>query len=268
MPAPATSVQLYSLHAELDADLDGALGRLAQIGFDTVEAFDFPRRVQELKAAFARYGLSSPTAHARLIDGEDDSPDKLLTDAGAQATFQAATELGIKTVIEPWVEPARWQDRDEVMRTAAALNALAEPAAQHGLRVGYHNHDHELRSHIDGRPALELFAAELSPEVVLELDLYWAYAAGADLPELLANLGARVTAVHIKDGPMRPGITAGELPEDQCPAGEGDVPLLAAIGAARSSRLNVIEFDHFSGDIFEGIAASYRYLADNAGARS
>ena len=52
MPTPEISVQLYSIHAALDADLDGSLGRIADIGLRTVEAFDFVRRADQLKASF------------------------------------------------------------------------------------------------------------------------------------------------------------------------------------------------------------------------
>lgn len=41
MSAPAISVQLYSIHEALDADLDGSLARLAGVGLQTVEAFSF-----------------------------------------------------------------------------------------------------------------------------------------------------------------------------------------------------------------------------------
>ena len=98
-----------------------------------------------------------------------------------------------------------------------------------GLRVGYHNHDAELSSIIDGRPALEVFADLLDPTVALEVDLYWAAAGGQNPAELVGRLGDRVQAVHVKDGPMRPGISAAQLPTDQTPAGQGDVPLAAAL---------------------------------------
>lgn len=57
MPTPQISVQLYSLHAELDDDLDGSLAKLADIGLTTVEAFDFVRRADALRSSFDRYGL-------------------------------------------------------------------------------------------------------------------------------------------------------------------------------------------------------------------
>jgi sugar phosphate isomerase/epimerase len=129
-----------------------------------------------------------------------------------------------------------------------------------GLQVGYHNHDHEFTAQIDGRPALEVFADLLDPSVRLEIDLYWATAGGSDLVPLLQRLGDRVVAVHVKDGPMRPGISARELPNDQQPAGRGDVPLAAVLSAGLDIPYAVIEFDHYEGDIFAGIAESYAFL--------
>lgn len=261
MATPKISLQLYSIHEALDADLDGSLGRLADIGFTTVEAFDFVRRADALKESFAKHGLDSPTAHAILIEDEGvATPDGLLTVPPAEETFAAAAILGIKVVIDPFVAPDRWTTSEDVDRNAERLNARAVQAAEHGLRVGYHNHDHELSTLIDGRTALEVFAERLDPSVALEVDLYWATAGGADPVALLDRLGDRVIAVHVKDGPMRPGISARELPTDQQPAGQGDVPLAAVLGADTAIEYAVIEFDHYEGDIFEGIAESYRFL--------
>jgi sugar phosphate isomerase/epimerase len=267
MPKPAISVQLYTIHTNIADDLDGSLKRLADLGFTNVEAFNFPPRVDEYKAAFEAYGLAAPTAHAVLIEADADTPDKLLSVPTPEATFEAATALGIQTVIDPYVPPTKWQDRDDVLRSAAVLNERAELAKTFGLSVGYHNHDHELRSIIDGQTALELFASELDPAVMLEVDLYWATASGQDPIALLQRLGDRVKAVHIKDGPMREGIIAAEgLPTDQCPAGQGDVPLAAALAAGTAIDYAVIEYDHYEGDTFEGIAASRAFLVDTLGA--
>lgn len=260
MPTPEISVQLYSVVKPLEADLDGTLGRLADIGLRNVEAFDFVRRVEALKSSFARHGLSAPTAHAILIEEDVATPDGLLTVPSADEVFTAAAELGVSIVIDPFVPPSRWGNLDDVKRSADRLQERASQAATYGLRVGYHNHDHELRSSIDGRTALEVFADLLDPTVAFEVDLYWATAGGQDPAELLRRLGDRVVAVHAKDGPMRPEISATQLPTDQVPAGQGDVPLAAAIAAGSSIRYAVIEFDHYAGDIFDGVASSFDYL--------
>lgn len=266
MPAPEISVQLYSIHKALDADLDGSLGRLAEIGLTTVEAFNFVSRADELKTSFDRYGLTAPTAHAILIERDVKTPDGLLTVPPVEETFAAAQTLGVQVVIDPFVPPERWGTLDDVQRSADRLNEVAAQAAEHGLRVGYHNHEHELTSVIDGTPALEVFAGLLDPAVLLELDLYWAAASGVDPVQLLGRLGDRVHAVHVKDGPMREGITSRALPEDQLPAGQGDVPLTLSLRAAPSVKYAVIEFDHYAGDVFTGIAESHAYLTSTLAA--
>lgn len=260
MTTPQISVQLYSVNRPLVEDLNGTLGRLADIGFTNVEAFDFVRRVDELKRSFAQHGLSAPTGHAILIDENAATPDGILTAPTAEETFEAAVALGIETVIDPYVAPADWASLHAVERTAARLNERAQQAAGYGLRVGYHNHDHELTSMIDGTPALEVFATYLDPAVVLEVDLYWATAGGQDAAALLTRFGERVQAVHVKDGPMHGHVSTTQMPTDQVPAGQGDVPLAAALAAGENIRYAVIEFDSYRGDIFDGISASYAYL--------
>ncbi len=222
MTTPEISVQLYSIHPELAADLDGSLGKIAEIGLRTVEAFDFVRQVDALKAAFDKYGLKAPTAHAIMIeDAGVKTPDGLLSVPPPEETFAAANALGVEVVIDPFVAPDRWATLDDVKRNADKLNERAAQAKEYGLKVGYHNHDHELTTKIDGRPALEVFAGLLDPAVLLEVDLYWAAAGGADLIPLLQGFGDRVIAVHVKDGPLRPGISARRTPDGPEPRRSG-----------------------------------------------
>jgi sugar phosphate isomerase/epimerase len=253
----------------LDQDLNGALGRIAAIGLRNVEAFDFVRRADALKESMDRHGLSAPTAHAIIIEDEGvTTPDGLLSVPPAEETFDAAARLGVQVVIDPFVAPSRWTSLSDVQRNAESLNARATQAASHWLQVGYHNHDHELSSQIDGRPALEVFADLLDPTVLLEVDLYWAAASGVDPVDLVQRLGDRVHAVHVKDGPMRPDITTRPMPQDQLPAGRGDVPLKAALSASTNLAYAVIEFDHYEGDIYEGITDSYKFLSSTLGESS
>ena len=100
MTTPQISVQLYSIHADLDADLDGSLGKLADIGFTTVEAFDFVRRADALKASFDRYGLTSPTAHAVLVENDAKTPDGLLSRPPTEEVFAAARVLELQLLID------------------------------------------------------------------------------------------------------------------------------------------------------------------------
>ncbi|AMM31229.1 xylose isomerase [Sinomonas atrocyanea] len=240
------SVQLYSVRDAIEADLPGTIARLAEIGYTQVEPYNFAARAEELAAAFAEHGITAPTAHAPLLSADQDE------------IFAAAKRLGIGTVIDPYLPAEHWQDEATIRDTAARLNAAAKKGAEHGIRVGYHNHDWEISSTIGGTTALEFFAGLLDPGLVLEVDTYWAAVGGADPAALLARLGDRVVAIHLKDGPVDHDKKA------QLPAGQGKVDIWGVIAAAKDLEVGVVEFDDYAGDIFEGVAASLRYLEAGA----
>jgi sugar phosphate isomerase/epimerase len=235
------SVQLYSVRDKFADDPAAVLQRLAEIGFTNVEPYGVLENVDTLRKGLPDNGLTAPTAHARLI-GADQT-----------AVFAAASELGIDVVIDPFVGTEHWQHPDDIAKTADALNAAAKLAGEHGVRVGYHNHWWELRSRIDGRSAFEVFADQLDPALVLEVDTYWATAGGENAPELLRRLGDRVRAIHVKDGGLNTDATG------QVPAGQGEVPVSEVLAAAPQA-LRVVEFDQYDGDIYAGIAASRAFV--------
>lgn len=236
------SIQLYTLRKAMQVDLPATIQRVAEIGFTQVEPYNFVATAQELGAALKANGLTAPSGHAPLLSQDQDQ------------IFAAAQELGIQTVIDPHRPAQHWQSAEEIQETAAMLNAAAKKGAEHGLRVGYHNHFWELESSIDGQPALEYFAGLLDPGVVLEVDTYWAAVGGQDPVDLLGRLGDRVKFIHIKDGPINRDTKA------QQPAGRGRMAVWDIIGAAKSLEVGVVEFDDYAGDIFEGIADSLAYL--------
>lgn len=262
-----TSVQLFTVKDALESDLDGTLAEVARRGFTAVEPYDFVRRAEPLAAALSAHGLAAPTGHAFLASTSFVNPDGSGTQVPVPTpdeVFDAAEILGMGTVVDPYTEPARWQTRDQVEETARLLNAAAELAAHRGLRVGYHNHAHELEAQIDGVNGLELLADLLDPRVVLEVDLYWVARAGVDSAALLERLGDRVIAVHVKDGTLdREAITAYP-PADQVPAGTGSVPLEAALDAASALEFAIVEFDAYADDLFDGIEQSRRFLDERA----
>ena len=260
------SIQLWTVRDELESDPDTTLERLSQIGFTRVEAFGFVDRVDALAEAFARHGLSSPTGHASLAS-EVENPFAELAAPSNDQVFASAAKLGMATVFDPFVAPDRWETRDEITKTAELLNAAAATAAQHGIRVGYHNHNQEFLNVIDDRFALEVFAELLAPEVVLEVDLYWAAAGGAALAPLVERLGSRVAALHIKDGTLVPTPTLGAVPTDQVPAGTGAVDLLGALEAAASAEYAIVEFDAYPGDIWEAVATGFAFLESHGAVR-
>lgn len=242
------SLQLYTLRDAIQEDLPGTIKRVAEIGFTQVEPYNFVATAKELGAALKENGLTAPSGHAPLLSQDQDE------------IFAAAKELGITTVIDPFLPAEHWQSAQDIQATAAKLNAAAKKGAEYGIRVGYHNHAWELESTIEGKTALEYLEGLLDPELVLEVDTYWVAVSGQDPVELLARLGDRVKLIHIKDGPATTDTKA------QQPAGQGTVPVLDVIAAAKSLEVGVVEFDDYSGDIFQGITESLNYLTAAASA--
>ncbi len=245
---PVLSVQLYSIRDQVAADLPAALDRLAGIGVRHVEPFDVTGDPEGLRAALAAAGLSAPSAHAQLTDA-----------AALGRVLDGAATAGVETVIHPFSPREQWTSEAGVHAAADAVAAALEPATARGLRIGYHNHDWELALLPDGRTALEAFADRAGPDVLLELDTYWAAVGGQDVPALLGRLGDRVRLLHVKDGPIDRDTAA------QLPAGSGAMPFPAIMAAATAAELAVLEFDDYAGDVFDGIAAGHRYLTVLAG---
>jgi len=241
------SVQLYTVREALAEDVAGTVARLAELGFTSVEPFGPLALSDELAAALAAHDISAPTMHQGFLGQDDDALDAL---------FAAAARRGTLTVVDPFTPPDRWTTRDDVESVVAELAAAAGVAARHGVRVGYHNHAHELESDLGGTSAFEVLAqrlAEVAPEVVLEVDTYWVAVGGHDPLALLQRLGDQVVAVHLKDGPA----TAEVL--DQVALGRGTLPV-TAIAAAAPHALRVIELDDSRGDRFTAVADSLSFL--------
>jgi sugar phosphate isomerase/epimerase len=243
------SVQLYSVREAMESDLPTTVRRIAEIGYTQVEPYNFAQRVEELDTALRENGLTAPTGHAPLLSTDQD------------AVFAAANRLGITTVIDPYLPAAHWQDAESIIATAARLNAAAKRGADYGVRVGYHNHAWEISSKIAGTTALEFFADQLDPELVLEVDTYFVAVGGEDPVQFLPRLGERVIAVHLKDGPVT------DNPAEQLPVGQGRIDVWGVLAAAASLEVPVVELEDYAGDRFDGLADSLRFLEAGQGSR-
>lgn len=237
------SIQLYTVRKALDADLPGTIKKLADIGFENVEPYNFVATADALGAALADNGMTAPSGHAPLLRADQDE------------IFQAARKLGITTVIDPHVPEDRWKTVADIRATAELLNQAAVKGASYGITVGYHNHWWEVEMLPDGRTGLEVLAEYLDPAVVLELDTYWAAVGGQDPVALLGRLGDRVRLIHIKDGPVN------NDPSTQLAVGDGKVPIWDVIEAAKALEYGVVELDDFKGEMLDAVADSFAYLA-------
>lgn len=236
------SVQLYSVREDLTGDHRATLTRLRDLGLEVVEPYDLAGLGASLAPVLADLGLRAPSAHTALLDPQQ-----------AQDSFAAAAATGTTILIQPVSDKDRWLDEESIRGVAEDLNAAAALAREHSLRIGYHNHAFEFAADFGGRTGLHVLAEHLDEEVGLELDIFWAASAGVDVPDLVRDLGDRVRALHVKDGELFPDGR-------QLPLGAGDVEVAEILAAATASQLAVLEFDHYDGDVFDGLGQSLTWL--------
>lgn len=240
------AVQLYSVREQAAVDRRAVLRRIADMGYGAVEPYDAHLDPEGLADDLREAELSVCSVHAPLLDER------------RAAALTGAVAVGAETVIVP-AAPAEWfADREGVELAARNIGEAAREAADHGLRLGYHNHWWELEQRVDGRPALEVLAELLDPSILLEVDLYWAATGGVDPSGLLTRLGERVSHLHVKDGPA---TQEGPMTA----VGSGQVPIVDALNTAPDA-VRIVELDHCATDMLQALADSHVYLTGLAAA--
>ena len=133
------------------------------------------------------------------------------------------------------------------------LTDASVAAAAHGLELGFHNHDAEVRPRDGGASFLdELLATDA---LFLELDLGWAWYAGADPLSLVGRARGRCPLVHVKDFYSRePGSFA--------PVGDGAVGYERVAPAAVAAGVEwlLVEQDETEGPALEAVRRSLEAL--------
>jgi sugar phosphate isomerase/epimerase len=231
---------LYTVRDDTARDLEGTLHAVAEIGYEGVELhrLDGHDPVQ-VRAWLDEAGLSVSSRHASLDAIETDLP-------GLAAEARA---IGWRRVVLAWLDPSTLEDPSWPSR----LRRAAEAAIAHGLELGYHNHDAEVRTGFLERLPSQLFA---------EVDLGWEWWAGADPVEVLDRLHGRVPLVHVKDFRDR-----GREPGSFAPVGDGviDYARVAPAAIAAGADWLLVEQDHCQGPALEAAARSFAALTRMAG---
>lgn len=250
------SVQLYSVRDQLAHDPTGTLEQLARLGFRHVEPFGLgsPERPLAERLASARslrrtlddLGLSVSAVHAAVPLTVDELAEECAV-LGADLAFVPHPRL------VPGFDDTTFADPGRLDAFAKALGTLAQDAAAHDLRVGYHNHWFEWPTLPDGTVGWDRFWSGVGDELLAEVDLYWAAAAGADPKSVLERLGDRVVSVHLKDGPAEPGAP-------QTPIGTGAVDVVGPLAETGAVRWHVAEIDTTDLDPYELLGTNANHL--------
>ena len=227
--------------------LPAVLERLGSKGFVGVEFAGFyGLPVSEVRRALEETGLQVASAHVGLAEADEFA-----------AALDEHAAIGCDTVVIPSAPQPGFGDLDQVKGTADLVNGANEIARARGITLGYHNHFWELVPLDDGRPALLHFFEHVAPDVIAEVDIYWAQIGGSDPAAIVTELGERCTLLHVKDGPGDDRASANVA------VGDGAIDTPGVLAAASSAQWHLIEFDKCDTDMFDAVERSYEYLVGN-----
>jgi sugar phosphate isomerase/epimerase len=228
-------IQMWTVKAEAEKDLEGTLRKLYALGFREIEfAGYYGKSAADIGKLLKSIGLTPVSTHA----GAD-----LIASSGEQVIADAKT-LGLKYIIcsSPMSDAAKakldWGKKMDALDAgdwklnAELFNKFGKQVKAAGMQFGYHNHHVEFKK-FDGKTGFDtLFASTDADLVKIELDVGWAVAASQDPVAILNKYKGRVVALHVKD--------IGKLDADPHKAttvavGEGTIDWKKVIGTAHAN---------------------------------
>lgn len=185
-------VQLYTIRDLFQPDPMGALEKVAAIGYKEVEygggGYDKMDHAA-LRKKTDSLGLTAPSAHMGY--------EALL--ANFDGCVNAAKTLGCDTIIVPWMQPAM-RNAEAWKPVLANFNRWGDALKKQGLGFAYHNHDFEFTTKAEGGDLFDMLVKGTDKDLVkIELDLFWAIAAGKDPKAIIKSIPGRIYGYHVKD---------------------------------------------------------------------
>lgn len=225
-------LQLYTLRNEIKADTAGTIKAVAAAGYKQGEMYGFPN-CGPMIAAAKDNGLELHSSHFEwdsVVNPKDDAQSDFLK------ILDKAREAGLKHLVIPYLAEGNRRTLDDWKKTAANMNKAAAKAKEAGIQLAYHNHNFEFEPKEGGKSGYDILAAEFSPDMKFEVDVFWVKTAGVDPVELLKKLKGRVSQVHLKDlkaGTTIPTYSTGVPADAFKELGNGIIPLEPILAAAR-----------------------------------
>lgn len=179
------AIQLYSLRDVIGADVPGTLKALADMGYEGVEfAGYYGLAPAELRLMLDDCGLKCAGSHTGL---------KALAPESFNETVAMNNALGSERMIIPGGLPFDNRSAliDKVMDIYERCKAV-------GMRTGFHNHDSEFKV-VEGVTHLDYLFGNTPDDFLVQCDIGWAAAAGADIPAFLRKYAKRLESVHVKE---------------------------------------------------------------------
>lgn len=187
--------QLFTLrdYTQTEKDLDYSLGRVAEMGYKTVQISAIgPIPAETVRELCDRHGLEIVLTHT--------DPNRILNDT--EAVIKEHEVMGCE-YIGIGMMPKKYCSPEWLWHFAEDYKEPAKKIAAAGKLLMYHNHNIEFQK-FGGKLVLETLIESFAPEELgFTLDTYWVQMGGADVCDWLTRLKGRTPCVHLKDMAVR-----------------------------------------------------------------
>jgi sugar phosphate isomerase/epimerase len=198
-------VQLYSVRDDMEKAPLKTLQALSKMGYRHVEHASYTDRkfygytATEFKKILDDLGLHMSSGHTVMRQQHWDAASNTFTREWKETVEDAAT-LKQEYVISPWLDDEMRKSADGLKRFMDVFNKSGELCKTHGMRFGYHNHDFEFNTTLDGKPMYDIILENTDPGLVIhQLDIGNMYGVGGRAMDVIQRFPGRFASLHVKD---------------------------------------------------------------------
>lgn len=197
-------LQLYSVRDSIKKDVPGAIKKVGAMGYKFVEPANYAdgkfygMTPVDFKALCKANHMTILSSHTGL--DVPDSANRAKTMAWWDACIDAHKAAGAKFIVKPSMGGAAYKSLAELKRYCDYYNEIGAKCNAKGIRFGYHNHDKELSTVLDGQTMYDFMLKNTDPKkVMFEMDLYWVVMGKANPVDYFNKYPGRFELWHIKD---------------------------------------------------------------------
>ncbi|WP_372630834.1 sugar phosphate isomerase/epimerase family protein [Cohnella sp.] len=240
------AAQLFTVRNELKRDFPGTLRELKEMGWAAVQIDGLHGNdPKDIAAVMRELGLKAAGMHVGLERMKND----------LEAVLEEGRLFDTKDVICHSL-PERLQNEAGYRSVRSDLLAVSAKVSPLGFRVGYHNHDFEFHTGIDGKYALDyVLEPDAERPIYAEIDTYWVKKADLDPLEYISKYAGRMPILHLKD-------MTGDDRRYFAEIGSGVIDFAPIVrwGEANGVEWYAVEQDYCPGSPLDSLASSLEYL--------
>jgi sugar phosphate isomerase/epimerase len=140
-----------------------------------------------------------PSGHTVMRAEHWDEAAKDFT-ADWKYTVEDAAVLGQQFVISPWLDENLRKDETALLSFLDVFNKSGELCSKSGMKFGYHNHDFEFNTEVNGKKIYDIILEHTDPNLVIQqLDIGNMYGGGGRAMDVIKKYPGRFASMHVKD---------------------------------------------------------------------